>query len=86
VQWIEKLAREDAVRLSFVQVDIEGTRSKAVPNRFQHVDLHIELDGPTQDEAERFVDGFRARCPLYATLASATEVRFEVVARERQPA
>jgi len=81
VQWIEKLAREDDVRLTFVQADIEGTRRKDEPNRFQHVELRIETDGPTQEEAERFVEGFKARCPLYGTLASATEVRFEVVAR-----
>lgn len=83
VQWIEKFAREDGVRLDHVEAEIEGTRTTGEPQRFQHVDLTIDMIGPAQEEAERFVEGFKGRCPLYRTLAAATEVRFRVTGRER---
>src|SRR5579875_1020869 len=81
VQWIEKLAREDGVTLRHVDADIEAVRFSDQPNRFQHVDMHIEVQGATQEQAIRYVDGFKSRCPLYNTLAAATDVRFEVAGR-----
>jgi uncharacterized OsmC-like protein len=81
VQWVEKFAREEGVGLDRVTADIEGTRHSDQPERFQYVEMKFEIVGPSQSEAERYVEQFKGRCPLYRTLASATEVRFEVQAR-----
>ncbi len=81
VQWIETFARDENVKLAHSQVDIEAMRTTDEPNRFQWVQMRVELEGPSQDIAERYVEQFKTRCPLYRTLASATDVRFEVNSR-----
>lgn len=78
VQWVEQFAREEGVELSRLEADIEGCRRADEPNRFQRVDISVKATGPTQAQLEDFVARFRQRCPLYATLAAATEVRFSV--------
>ncbi len=78
VQWVEKFAREEGVSLDSVIADIEGTRNTNEPERFQFVTMTFDIVGPPQDVAERFVEQFKGRCPLYRTLASATEIRSEV--------
>ena len=40
---------------------IEAVRPKGEPNRFDHMDLHIELVGPTQEQAEHLTERFKGR-------------------------
>jgi len=78
VQWVEQFAREDGVTLSRIEVEITGTRTTAEPSRFRTVDMRVTAAGPAISELEDFVERFRQRCPLYRTVAAATEVRFSL--------
>lgn len=78
VQWLEQLARDASVSLQRIEVTIESTRSTAQPNRFSHIDMTVEASGPDKVQLDELVQGFVQRCPLYATLASATEIRWSV--------
>jgi uncharacterized OsmC-like protein len=78
VQWVEQFAREDGVNLVRIQVEIIGTRTTAEPTRFQAVELTVKTQGPSQAQLEDFVERFKQRCPLYRTVATATEVRFSL--------
>lgn len=78
VQWLEQFAREDDVHLDRVLASIRGTRDAGEPNRFQRVEMRVRATGPTQAQLEGFVERFKGRCPLYRTLAGATEVDFDI--------
>jgi uncharacterized OsmC-like protein len=78
VHWIEKFAREDTVDLNFMTVDIEGSRLKDQPERFQYVAVSVKAKGPSQAQLEDFVERFKGRCPLYRTVAAGTEVKFDI--------
>ncbi|HEV3311941.1 MAG TPA: OsmC family protein [Chloroflexota bacterium] len=78
VQWVEQLAREGGVELTRITAEITATRTVAEPNRFQVWQIDVRAVGPKQAQLETFVEGFKARCPLYRTVAAATEVRFTV--------
>jgi uncharacterized OsmC-like protein len=80
IQWVEKFARDEGVALGQVFADIQGVRRADEPERFAYVTMAFQIAGPDQEIAQRYVEQFQARCPLYRTLAAATEIRTEVVA------
>jgi uncharacterized OsmC-like protein len=80
VQWVEQFAREDGVDLSKIEVTISGTRLATETNRFQFVEVWVRGRGVSQSQLEDFVAKFTERCPLYRTVAAATEVRITVSA------
>jgi uncharacterized OsmC-like protein len=80
VQHVERWSREDGVTIAGAVADIEGVRFADRPERFDHVTLRIEVRGATQEQAERYVAKYQGHCPLYGTLATATDIRVETVA------
>lgn len=78
VQWVEQFAREDGVDLRHIEVSITSTRTAAEFNRFQSIEMVVKGDGPSLREMEDFVERFRRRCPLYATVSASTRVDFRV--------
>ena len=58
---MEDFSREEGIDLRRATVTIEATRPKAEPNRFDHIDLHIELAGPTREQAEHLTERFKGR-------------------------
>jgi uncharacterized OsmC-like protein len=58
---MEDFAEEEGIPLDRATVTIQAVRPAGEPNRFDHIDLRIELSGPTQDQAEHLVDRFKDR-------------------------
>jgi len=61
VTLIEKYALEQKISVKGMQVTIEGIRSNAEPNRFQSVNISIEIWGVSQGQAEQLVDVWKDR-------------------------
>lgn len=61
VHLIERFAREGDVHLERAEANIEAGRSHADPAQFQYVAMHIDLFGPTQQQAEELVERFKGR-------------------------
>ena len=61
VTLIEKYALEQHIPVKGMQVAIEGIRSNAEPNRFQSVNVSVEIWGVSQGEAERLVEVWKDR-------------------------
>jgi uncharacterized OsmC-like protein len=61
VTLIEKYALEQHIPVSGMQVAIEGVRSNAEPNRFQCVNVSVEIWGVSQTQAEQLVDVWKDR-------------------------
>jgi uncharacterized OsmC-like protein len=79
VQHVERFAPEVGTTVQRARATLEGFRLPEDTTRFHHAHLQVEIDGPTQEEAEKLVGLFRQRCPLYRTLSTATEVTVDVV-------
>lgn len=58
---MEDFAEEDGIRLDRATVTIEAVRPRTEPQRFDHIDLHIELIGPTQEQGEHLTERFKGR-------------------------
>jgi uncharacterized OsmC-like protein len=58
---LEDFADEEGIALDHVDVLIQSFRPKDEPNRFDHIDLEIELEGPTPVEAQHLVERFTGR-------------------------
>jgi uncharacterized OsmC-like protein len=80
VQHVERFAPEVGTTVHGARATIEGFRLEEDPTRFHHANLHVEIFGPSQEEAEKLVGLFKQRCPLYRTLSTATDVTVDVVA------
>jgi len=61
VTLIEGYAQQNGIPLKRMQVVIEGIRNLAEPNRFQAVNMHFELVGVDQAQAEHLVETYRGR-------------------------
>jgi|SRR5579884_2359953 len=57
----EDFAREEGIPLERVRTNIRAVRLANEPNRFEHIDLRIELTGPLQEQAEHLVERFKGR-------------------------
>lgn len=58
---VESFARRDGVALKHADATIEGVRRRDDPANFQYAKLRFELVGPSQAEAERLVEAYKAR-------------------------
>lgn len=58
---MEDFAVEEGIPLQRATVSIEAVRPKGEPNRFDHIDLHLELIGPTSEQAEHLTERFKGR-------------------------
>jgi uncharacterized OsmC-like protein len=75
---IQVLAKDQGVRVSRVAVRIHGIVDRANQPRadvttFNSVRIDVTLAGPSAAQAAALVDGFKARCPLYGSVAVATK-------------
>ena len=61
VTLIEGHANETGVPLKRLQVEIEGARTAAEPNRFARVSMRFTLAGVSQPQAEELVAVYRQR-------------------------
>jgi uncharacterized OsmC-like protein len=61
VTLIEMHAQEAGVPLKRTQVTIEGVRSLADTTRFQSINMHFELSGVDQQQAEQLVETYQGR-------------------------
>ena len=61
VTLIEKYAKQAGVPVTSLEVTISGTRSSAGPARFEGIEMHFEIHGVDQPEAERLVEVWRDR-------------------------
>src|SRR5579884_90674 len=57
----EDFADEEGIPLRRANVDITAYRRKDEPNRFDHVDLNIEMIGPSPAQANHLVERFKGR-------------------------
>src|SRR3989475_13158822 len=80
VTLIEQHAQERGVPVKRLEVTIEEVRSAAAPNRFESISMHFTIAGVDQTDAERLVETYRERCPLYRTAPDATAGKGNVVA------
>lgn len=66
VELVQVIAKEQQVKPSAIEVDIEGMVDRAKPVRpdvtlFNSVALHFRLSGVTQPQAQDLIDRFKAR-------------------------
>ena len=84
VELIHVIAREQAIRLDRVALDIHGVVDRSNQSRpgvttFNSVALDFTLWGTDATNAATLVNGFKARCPLFGTVSVAVpdvQVRF----------
>jgi uncharacterized OsmC-like protein len=79
---IEDFAEEEGTSIGRVNIEITGARTPEVLNEFDHIDMRIEIEDASQEQAEHLVERFKGRCPLYRTVARTVEVRMEVLGRD----
>lgn len=58
---MEDFAEEEGIRLHRADVTIRAERAPGEPNRFERIDLRIELYGPSHRQAEHLVERFKGR-------------------------
>lgn len=58
---MEDFAEENGISLQRVTVTIEAFRPAADPSKFDHIDLEIELTGPSLEQAKHLVERFKGR-------------------------
>jgi uncharacterized OsmC-like protein len=87
VELVEVIARDDAIEVGGVAVEVHGVVDMERPVRedltvFNRVQMRFEVEGSTQKQAESLVDRVARRCPLYGSVAaSAGALEIEVLAR-----
>jgi uncharacterized OsmC-like protein len=61
VHLVERFAAEANVPLQQVEVDIEGSRPRDEPHRFEYVSLSFMLTGVDHQQAAKLVERFKGR-------------------------
>ena len=79
VTMIEMRAQETGMPLKRTRVTIEGSRDPAIPH-YLTVQMHFELAGVSQEQANALIEFYRGHCPLYGTLVVAAKVSIDFVA------
>jgi uncharacterized OsmC-like protein len=77
VNMVERLAKQDAIPLHWMDVSVEAYRDPAKsPGEvtiFDAIRVHFEMWGVTTEHAEGLVETWKRRCPLYGSVATATQ-------------
>lgn len=58
---IEDFAEEEGIPFRKARVSIRAERPGDAPERFERIDLHIQLTGPSPQQAEHLVERFKGR-------------------------
>lgn len=86
----ETAAQEMDIPLKSIAATVEGdfdprgVGGAPVNPRIQAMRVHMDMAGPTAEEAEKLADAFRTRCPIYTTLSRAAPI--EISTGEKQEA
>jgi uncharacterized OsmC-like protein len=74
---VERIARQDQIALHWMDVSVEAYRD---PDKhpgeitvFDAIRVHFEMWGIQPEQAEGLVESWKRRCPLYGSVATATE-------------
>jgi uncharacterized OsmC-like protein len=74
---VERLAKQDQISLQWMDVSVEAYRD---PDKgpgdltvFDAIRVHFEMWGIQPEQAEGLVETWKRRCPLYGSVATATE-------------
>jgi uncharacterized OsmC-like protein len=77
VNMVERLAKQDQIPLQWMDVRVEAYRDPdQSPGDLTVCDairVHFEMWGITPEHAEGLVETWKRRCPLYGSVATATE-------------
>jgi uncharacterized OsmC-like protein len=77
VNMVERLAKQDQIPLQWMDVRVEAYRdpdqSPGDLTVFDAIRVHFEMWGITPEHAEGLVETWKRRCPLYGSVATATE-------------
>jgi uncharacterized OsmC-like protein len=84
VELVEVIARDEGVAIARIRLTITGTVDRSNQPRadittFNTVRLRFTIGGTDAASAAALVEGFKRRCPLYGTVATAiADVKVEV--------
>ena len=84
VELLQAIAVDDGIRVDGVAVRIHGAVDRERPVRedvtvFNRVSMRCDIQGVSEEQAARLVEGVARRCPLYGSVAaSAGELDVEV--------
>ena len=75
VELVQVLAAADELAVGPVEVSIQGVVDRDRPVRddvtvFNQVRMRFDVQGVSEDEARGLVEGVKARCPLYGSVAA----------------
>ena len=77
VNMVERLAKQDRIPLQWMDVRVEAYRdpdkSPGDLTVFDTIRVYFEMWGITPEHAEGLVEAWKRRCPLYGSVATATE-------------
>ena len=80
----ERFAQEQGIALRGVSLtvagdfDPRGVCGEAFDPRFQTIRVRVALDGPDDAQKAAFLEAFRTRCPVLATLSRAVDVELSL--------
>lgn len=77
VNMVERVAKQDHIPLHWMDVSVEAYRDPAKPagdiTIFDAIRVHFEMWGVAPEHAESLVETWKRRCPLYGSVATATQ-------------
>lgn len=77
VNMVERLAKQDKQPLQWMDVSVEAYRdpdkSAGDVTVFDAIRVHFEMWGVASEHAEGLVETWKRRCPLYGSIATATQ-------------
>jgi len=89
VNMVERLAKQDQIPLQWMDVGVEAYRN---PDKkpgdltlFDAIRVHFEMWGIQAEQAEELVETWKRRCPLYGSVATATEDTTVTLQSDAQP-
>jgi len=89
VNMVERIAKQDRIPLQWMDVSVEAYRdpdqSPGELTLFDAIRVHFEMWGIQPEQAEGLVETWKRRCPLYGSVATATEDTTVTLASYAEP-
>jgi uncharacterized OsmC-like protein len=70
----QEIALNQAQAIVQADWDVRGLRGEDFNPRMQQIRVHLNLDGPDEDQLALLEEEFTTRCPIYTTLVRASEI------------
>ncbi|RJG00994.1 OsmC family protein [Noviherbaspirillum sedimenti] len=80
---IQSVALERNIALLDARIDGSCEADPERQGHYAHIRLDIQLDGPSQEEAEELVFAFTAVCPIYGSLSRGAPVSLALNGKSR---